>query len=94
MVKKSGTVLALLGERELNRLLYSAVISAVRGSRRSSGNPRKPPDPARGGGVVIKEGCLKEVTFKLQSEEHIGIFQAKGDGGVGRGQNALSREKA
>lgn len=49
MVKKSGTVLALLGERELNRLLYSAVISAVRGSRRSNGNPRKPPDPAAGG---------------------------------------------
>ena len=46
------------------------------------------------GGWVIKEGCLKEVSFKLRSEEHIGIFQAKGDGRVGRGQNALSREKA
>ena len=57
MVKKSGTVLTLLGEREVNRLLYSAVISAVRGSRRSSGNPRKPPDPAWGLG---NQGRLPE----------------------------------
>ena len=30
----------------------------------------------------------------LRSEEHRGIFQARGDGRVGRDENALSREKA